>query len=191
MLFKIQNSPSEVFSIVKHELHRGALDKKHPFRYLVFGTQGDAAPDLRHVVLRKGDEDLNIFMYTDSRTQKVKSIQADPNVSLLFYHPQKRAQIRISGQAYLHHQDVLATAHWNRVQGEARKAYNSLIAPGLSIFQPEEAFFWNEDLSSNQHFMLIRIIPYSIEALQLNVLEHLRIRFAREEESWTGSWIAP
>jgi len=191
MLFEIQHSSIEVFSIVKHELNRGALDKKHPFRYVVFATQGDVTPDLRHVVLRKIDEDLSFFIYTDARTQKVKSIQADPNVSLLFYHPQKRAQIRISGQAYLHYQDALATDHWNRVQGEARKAYNSLIAPGLSIHQPEEAFFWNEDLTSNQHFMLVEVVPYSIEALQLNGLEHLRIRFTREEDSWTGSWIAP
>lgn len=191
MLFEIQHSSIEVFSIIKHELNRGALDKKHPFRYVVFGTQGDAAPDLRHVVLRKVDGDLRFFIYTDSRTQKVKSMQADPNVSLLFYHPQKRAQIRISGQAYLHHQDALATAHWNRVHGEARKAYNSLIAPGSPVHQPNDAFVWEEDLSSSLHFMLVEVVPYSIEALQLNGLEHLRVRFTMEDDDWSGTWIAP
>ena len=75
----------EVFSTVKHELYRGALDNKHPFRFVVLGTLSDVGPESRYVVLRMIDEQLNFFIYTDQRTEKVKSIELDPRVSLLFY----------------------------------------------------------------------------------------------------------
>lgn len=83
MLFNSQNSLSEVWATLSHELHRGALDSKHPFRYVTLATRGEDAPEQRIVVLRKVDEALNFYFFTDSRTAKVTQIQE--NLKLNFW----------------------------------------------------------------------------------------------------------
>ncbi|WP_304516690.1 pyridoxamine 5'-phosphate oxidase family protein [Cecembia rubra] len=191
MLIDLRDHPSEIFSKIIHELNSGATNKMHPYSYGVLGTVEGMRPDLRYVVIREVDNDLNLFFYTDERSLKVKSIQVNPNVSLLFYHPLKRVQVRIAGRAFLHHLDSQASMHWKRVLGDARTAYNALIQPGTPIHHPEDAFSWNEDLSSSLNFLVIKVEPFSIEALQLNGLEHLRIRFTKEAENWSSTWLAP
>jgi pyridoxamine 5'-phosphate oxidase len=191
MLFEAKHAPNEIFSIIKHELHRGVLDKKHPFRYVVLSTSGHPGPDSRYVVLRAVDEAFHAFFYTDSRSEKVKALQAQPNAVLLLYHPIKRTQVRIQAKAVLHHQDELAQQHWKKVQGEARKAYNSILPPGTSVQIPEKAFDWNENLENFSFFTVLELIPTSIDLLQLNGLEHLRIRFNYENDQWSSQWLVP
>jgi len=191
MLIEKGNDLKNVWDAVKHELHRGALDKKHPFRFVVLGTVGESGPDTRYVVLRKIDQEFNFYIYTDGRTAKAKSLAENPKLSLLFYHPQKRIQIRVLAEVALHQRDNLAEEHWSRVQGEARKAYQSWLRPGTEILQPEDAFLWSEDESDAANFLVLRIVPSSVEVLQLNGLEHLRAKFFQEEGEWRGAWLAP
>jgi len=191
MLFEIGDSPQDVFSTLKHELHRGSLDKKHPFRYVVLSTSSILGPDSRYVVLRAVDERLRFFIFTDFRSEKVKALQSHPNAVLLFYHPQKRVQVRIQAKTVLHHQDDLAHQHWQKVQGEARKAYHSILPPGTPIQLPDEGFSWNDDLENSSFFTVLELIPTSMELLQLNGLEHLRIRFTQLNDQWSSQWIAP
>lgn len=191
MLYKIGESPEEIFSTLKHELHRAALDKKHPFRFVVLSTSNFHGPDSRYVVIRAVNEHLHFFVFTDFRTEKVKAIQTHPMSSLLFYHPQKRAQVRIQAKTVIHHQDDLAQQYWKRVQGEARKAYHSILPPGTPIHRPDEAFSWKDTLEDASFFTVLELIPSSIELLQLNGLEHLRIRFNCSNNEWTGQWLAP
>ena len=191
MLIEQGNDLNHVWDAVKHELHRGALDRKHPFRFVVLGTFGESGPDTRYVVLRKVDQELSFFIYTDGRTAKAKSLDLNPRISLLFYHPQKRVQLRVQAEVSLHKGDDLAKEHWSRVQGEGRKAYQSVLEPGSEIKQPEEAFAWFEDESDASNFLVLKIVPSAIEVLQLNGLEHLRAKFFREEGEWRGVWLAP
>lgn len=181
----------EVFSTVKHELHRGALDTQHPFRFVVLGTLSPTGPDTRNVVLRKVDEHLNFYLYTDQRTDKFKSIELDPRVSLLFYASQKRVQVRVKGNAVLHYQNEEAQKHWNFVQGLAQKAYHSRLAPGTVIDHPEDAYFWSDHMDEPDFFSVIQVNPHFLEVLQLDGLEHLRAQFTLNNGIWTGSWIAP
>lgn len=181
----------EVFSTVKHELYRGALDNKHPFRFVVLGTLSDVGPESRYVVLRMIDEQLNFFIYTDQRTEKVKSIELDPRVSLLFYSSQKRVQVRVNGTVVLHHKNDVAQKHWSRVHGLAQKAYHSCLAPGTVIDQPEDAFSWSDQLEKPDYFSVIQVKPLVLEVLQLDGLEHLRAKFTFNNGDWDGSWLAP
>jgi pyridoxamine 5'-phosphate oxidase len=190
MLFNSKQILHEILETLIHELHRGALDPKHPFRYLNLGTCCKDFPEVRTVVLRKVDQDLNFYVFTDSRSEKVQAIQENSKVALHFYHPKKRVQIRIQAETEIHHQDELASESWKRVQGDAQKAYTSTLAPGRKIEYPEPAWQWPENMG-DRFFAVLKFIPQSIEALQLDGLNHLRMRFSREEKDWKGAWLVP
>lgn len=191
MLIREGMTLEEVFQDFQHELRRGALDKKHPFRYITLATSYEGVPQARYVVLRKVDEFLNLLLYTDARTPKVLEIQANQQVSVLLYHPQKRVQVRIQADASIHQADELAKLHWSRVQGDAQKAYNSKLTPGTDISSPEDAFEWHEELSSDNFFAVVSLKPSSFELLQLNGLEHFRAKFEFTNERWMGTWLVP
>ncbi len=189
MLFTETESPSEIWQSIVHELHRGALDSKHPFRYVNLGTIGKSGPEVRTVVIRSVSQELGFLIYTDSRSEKVAELTANPMATLNFYHAQKRVQIRVKVKVEIHHQDELSKDFWNRVQGEAQKAYASTLAPGTPIPAPEAGFDWPE-VMDDRFFTVLKVIPESIEALQLNGLRHLRILFSKSE-SWEGKWLVP
>ena len=52
MLLTSSDAPSQIWQTVLHELRRGALDPKHPFRFLTLATAGTNFPQVRTVVLR-------------------------------------------------------------------------------------------------------------------------------------------
>lgn len=189
MLFTVQDSPAQIRQTLLHELHRGALDSKHPFRYLNLGTIGKNGPEVRTVVCRYISQDLEFCIYTDFRSEKVSELNLNPLASLHFYHPGKRVQIRIKAKTEIHHQDEVSSAFWSKVQGEAQKAYTSSSAPGTSVSDPNEAFDWLGN-SDDRYFSVLKFVPLSIEALQLNGLQHLRILFS-EKDNWAGQWLVP
>ncbi len=189
MLFSQQDHPAEIWQTLVHELHRGALDPKHPFRYVNLGTQTVSGPEIRTVVLRSVSKNLEFYVFTDSRSAKVEELGQSPLVCLHFYHPGKRVQIRIHAKANLHTQDELSQAFWAKVKGDAQKAYTSTLPPGMGIPAPEDAFGWLEP-GDDRFFTVMRFVPERVEALQLNGLCHLRIVFS-QSEAWQGQWLVP
>lgn len=190
MLLEKGLSLSETFDTVAHEINRGALDKKHPFRYVVLSTQQKECVKSRYVVLREVDKELSLYVYTDARTGKVSDLETSPFCSVLMYHKSKKVQVRITGQAELHRQDDIAEKHWKDVKGNAQKAYGSTVSPGTELELPDEAHEWPADIN-NQFFTVIKVVPKTIEALQLNGHEHLRAKFIKNKNGWLKNWIAP
>ena len=189
MLFTQKEHPAEIWQTLKHELHRGALDSKHPFRYVILGTLSESGPQIRTVVLRSVSKSLEFYVFTDFRSAKVAELRQSPVACLHFYHPGKRVQIRVHATANLHSQDELSRAFWAKVQGDAQKAYTSTLPPGMGIPAPEDAYHWL-DPGEDRYFTVLRFIPEQVEALQLNGLRHLRIVFS-QSEAWQGQWLVP
>ncbi len=187
MLITRDQSLEEALAIIKHEIHRGALDKKHPFRYCIMSTFGETFPESRYVVLRKVDQDLNCFIHTDSRSQKINEIKSDHHCTLLFYHPSKKLQIRLKGK-------ILSEPDTSKLRtsmsANARKAYSSVKAPGKKISKPQEAWIWSEN-DEGKHFSVLKIIPVEIDLLQLSAQQHLRANFKFSDNNWKGSWLVP
>ncbi|MHA7131525.1 pyridoxamine 5'-phosphate oxidase family protein [Algoriphagus namhaensis] len=190
MLFNQENTTEEIWQMLRHELNRGALDPKHAFRYLNLGTFGQDYPEVRTVVLRKVDEELNFYIYTDQRSDKVQSLVTNPNACLHFYHPKKRVQVRVQAKCHIHHLDEVAGKFWNKIQGDAQKAYTSQLAPGSVIHDPREAWTWPEE-KDERFFAVLLFRPISLEALQLDGLNHLRIHFSKADTDWVGEWLVP
>lgn len=189
MLFTEKESPAEIWQSLVHELHRGALDPKHPFRFTNLGTIGKSGPEVRTVVIRSVTQELDFVVYTDFRSEKVAELTVNPLATLHFYHVGKRVQIRVKAKVEIHRQDALAKDFWNQIQGEAQKAYTSTLAPGTPISDPKSGFDWPE-VMDDRFFAVLKFIPESIEALQLNGLRHLRILFSKKG-NWEGQWLVP
>lgn len=189
MLFTQIDPPSEIWKKLIHELNRGFSESDHPFRFVNLGTLGEKGPEVRTVVLREFEKVMDFYIFTDFRSEKVSEVRANPSVTLHFYHPEKRVQIRVKAKAEIHHQDLVSEAFWSKIEGDAQKAYRTVLNPGIEIKDPEEAFLWPEEMD-DRYFTVLRFIPESIEALQLNRLRHLKILFTKKN-GWKGQWLVP
>ena len=187
MLFTSLDVPTQIWQTVLHELHRVALDPKHPFRYLTLATAGTHFPQVRTVVLRQLTSNLEFLVYTDARSAKVQDLLEVPRVSLLFYHPKKQVQVRVKALATLHVTDDLAQEHWKRISERRQLEYASELAPGVRIEKPEYGWETNVEIA---HFSVIKFSPLSIEVLQLAKDGHLRIQFELAS-GWQGNWLVP
>jgi general stress protein 26 len=187
MLFNSSDAPSQIWQNVLHELHRGALDPKHPFRFLTLATSGAQFPQVRTVVLRHMSPAMEFLVYTDVRTAKVRDLLETPRVSLLFYHPKKQVQVRVKAIATLHLEDALAQEHWKRVSEKRQSEYKSALAPGTGIETPDLGW---ETQSESAHFSVLKFSPLSIEVLQLAREGHLRMQFELAA-GWQGTWLVP
>lgn len=188
MLFQEKDTLEEIWQAVKHELHRGALDPKHPFRWVNLGTVSGEFPSVRTVVLRKISEDFRFWVYTDHRSEKVLDLEKKPNASLHFYHPKKQVQIRIKANAILHFQNGLARELWNTIPSHRRSEYTGAKAPGTPLSKSLDEGI-NENESGN-FFTVLEFIPLEIDVLQLRKAGHLRVLFSKESD-WKGTWITP
>ena len=69
------NKLDEIPGIIFSELGKGASKKKHPFKNVVLTTINEELPMSRWVVFRKLTSEQNLFIYTDSRTEKIKDLR--------------------------------------------------------------------------------------------------------------------
>lgn len=188
MLIQSRDTLEEVLSSVIHEIHRGALDKKHPFRYSILSTVYKGMPESRYIVLREvDDEDLACYFHTDGRSDKVSEIKNNNSASVLLYHPSKKVQIRLKGKAFF---DNEKKEIWANMSADAKKAYTSKKAPGEVINSPESGWEWDDEAKS-EYFTIIRFVPSEMEILQLSGQEHLRAQFTRNEKLWDSVWLQP
>ncbi|NVJ86913.1 MAG: pyridoxamine 5'-phosphate oxidase family protein [Algoriphagus sp.] len=188
MLFSKEDSLVEIWQVVKHELHRGALDVKHPFHWVNLGTISGDFPSVRTVVMRRVSEELHFFVYTDYRSKKCSDLKVNPNATLHFYHPKKQVQIRVKTKAKLHFQDELAENLCKTIPAHRGSEYTGAKAPGTPISNSLEG--WNQGDLENHFFTVLELEPFEIDVLQLRKEGHLRVLFAKDKD-WEGTWLVP
>ncbi|MEM8893379.1 MAG: pyridoxamine 5'-phosphate oxidase family protein [Bacteroidota bacterium] len=190
MLINRNDSIEEVVKNTLLEVTRGVVDRKHPFRFVSLATTSEGIINNRLVVLRKLTDDFRMIFFTDDRSNKVDDIENNPRVTLLFWHPGKKAQITFKGNAQLHNQDHFTNQFWSSISVEGRKAYGSVKSPGEPVNHMSDAHNWHPDISDD-HFTVIEFVPKGMEVLQLHKLSHYRARFTLKHEIWSGGWIVP
>ena len=190
MLINRNDSLTDVFSNVSDELHRGALERNHPFRFVSFATLDKGKINSRLVVLREVQDDLSFVIFTDSRSQKVMDLSENTTATLLFWHAGKKVQVSAQGTVMLHKQDALSEKYWAGVSIEGRKAYGSALSPGSMVDRPALAHEWPDEISS-EFFCVIVVRPQEMDILQLHKLSHYRTQFKHHDNEWLGSWVVP
>ncbi|MGB3608363.1 pyridoxamine 5'-phosphate oxidase family protein [Psychroserpens sp.] len=171
----------------KRELINGHAKKRHPFRYFVLATSQDGIPRQRTVVLRKSFLDLSLLFYTDSRTQKINDIKHNAALSALFYHPKKLLQIRVEGKAEIITDQAQIDTYWHTIQASSKKDYTTKLAPSTPINAPENVNY----IEDQHHFCAVKLIPTTIEYLQLSRPNHIRVLFSKQDEDWSGQFLVP
>jgi general stress protein 26 len=175
---------------VLYQLKRALSEKDHPFRTVILSTISKNHPESRYVVLRGVDEQFTLKVFTDYRSSKVGQIMNNNRAALLFYHPEFKVQVRLNGVIDIHYQDQVAEEAWKMVKGDSRKSYNSILPPGISIGNPEDAHRWEEDMD-NSNFAVLIFRTETADVLQLFGHSHYRVLYHIENKSWKGQWIAP
>ena len=142
------------------------------------------------MVVRAVDDTLNLYFYTDSRSQKAQAIKNDPRAQVTMYHHQKGYQILLSGSATIETLPANSKQKiWDSLSQKSRQSYTTSLAPGTPIDQAQEAYKYL-DTSDDQYFCVIKLEPSTIEYLQLNSKGHLRAIF-HKNKAWEGSWLVP
>lgn len=179
----------DIIDHIKTELSKGISVNGHPFRLCVMATVGiNNSARIRTVVLRDVDEQLNLTFYTDKRTKKVTHIRENRNVSLLFYHPELKTQIRIEGFAIVENEQNILDKLWNRLHTDAKKDYTSLEPPGTKIGQPD----FVTHLKDENYFTVIKVMAQKIDYFKLMEHKHVRAAFSLEDNNkWNGTYLVP
>jgi len=172
---------------LKDEIQKGVLKRGHPFRYTTMASVVDNTPQTRTVVLRRVSTDLDLFIYTDERSDKISQIRKNNKVSFLFYHPKKLLQIRIDGLAHIITDEAELKKYWSGIPTNSRADYTTITAPGSTLKNPDNVTY----LEDEHHFCILKIIPTTMEYLKLKRPNHIRIKFEKNDSDWEGSFLVP
>lgn len=179
----------DLLELARAELLRSNGDRKHPFRLMYLSSIGDY-PETRTVVKRKATLDFTLTFFTDSRSPKVSQIRATPKVSVLFYHPKKKLQVRLYGQAHLVDE---GHGDFNRYlqsvkESPSLKDYTTLQAPGDPLLAgPEASVLFGDEV----HFIAIEIKPEKLDILLLGRESHTRSLYVQREGAWHQQPLVP
>jgi pyridoxamine 5'-phosphate oxidase len=183
-------------------LKQGVDHFDDPFHWPVLGTQGeDGTSQQRTVIFRELiRSDRILVCHTDKRAAKVHDIEKNHKISWLFYHPENKVQLRISGQATLHGDDAFADRQWAATKITSRLSYFASHPPGTTVEKPSsgipDVFLKTipsllESEKGRKHFMAIACKIDSIDFLVLRILGHRRARFEWKEDNYRATWLVP
>ena len=182
-------------------LDRGAANYHDPFHWPVLGTTGKGGPQMRCVIFREFLlPDRILVCHTDARAAKVREISEDLNVSWLFYHPKRKVQLRISGHATLHVDDLFADRQWAATKLTSRLNYCATAPPGTPLESPSSGlpdFLVNkvptlfETAAGRRHFAAISCRIDAIDWLVLRVSGNRRACFHWDETGMNAKWLVP
>ncbi|RKR85522.1 pyridoxine/pyridoxamine 5'-phosphate oxidase [Mucilaginibacter gracilis] len=193
----MEDTLSEAFTQCWAKLLYGSIMADNALHTGTVGTLGTNGINLRTVVLRAIDPDKKqVIFYTDKRSAKMADIAEHPQLSWLFYDAAEKIQIRLSGQAVVHHNDDIALYHWENVSKAGRKSYMAIPAPSTGIANASNGL---EYLAGNDVYTVTGYHNYAviitcvnfIEWLSLKPTGHRRAQFKFTDDSWKGQWLVP
>ncbi|MBT8365152.1 MAG: pyridoxamine 5'-phosphate oxidase family protein [Deltaproteobacteria bacterium] len=202
---KITNGKCDTLDVILDKiwlmLEQGATHSEDPFHWPILGTTAKEGCSLRTVILRQVNaSDRILVCHTDARSAKVQEIINYSPTSWLFFHPQKKIQVRISGHATLHAHDPYADRQWADTSITSRLNYCTSQPPGTPIDKPSSGlpdFLLDkiptllETEMGRKHFMAIAVHIYSIDWLILKVTGNQRARFEWDEDRLRATWLVP
>ncbi len=151
-------------------------------------------PDQRTVVLRGIDaEARTISFHTDIRSSKVSQLADCSYVSLHWYDPAARVQLRIAAIATVHHGDVRAAKAWRRSRITSRACYTAANGPGTPVeaFPAAPPIPLDDDDRGLVHFAVVTCHFSTLEVLSLHAGGHQRVKLLLKPEPIRWQLLAP
>jgi len=163
--------------------------RKSAFKYFSLNTitsvDGVLYPQSRMVVLREVFEKFDFHIYTDSRTEKVVSLDLHKEASALFYDPKKMVQIRLEGIL----EKVEDSQNYFESLSEPQKRdYRTKMAPGSQA----DSFHTIHE-SEGGHFQILRFRTQRFDLVQLHSEGHRRVKGSIDLKGAISSlfWVTP
>jgi len=177
---------------------RGVKDRRSAFHTVAVATLGlDGAPEVRTVVLRGADGAArSIRFHTDLRSPKIAEIDAQDRVSVHFYDPARKIQLRLRGRAAPQREGAVKDAAWAATRDFSRECYHVALAPGAMLDGSGAAPFADAtgqpDLGYDV-FCPVVVRAESLEWLYLAHQGHRRARFsyAADGALTDQNWLVP
>lgn len=192
MFGQIQEStdPAAVLETIWSELAVGVETGRHAFHTPALAISGRDGPSVRTVVLREADSRERLLIcHTDIRSPKIALLRENPLVQWLFYDREQKTQLRISGLAELHHDDILAEQRWKSSRPGSRACYAQPLGPGEIL--RDSAAEAGTTMDGYGNFVVLRSRVEMIDWLYLRAGGHLRLRFDWRDGQWHAQRIAP
>ncbi|MEJ7863422.1 MAG: pyridoxamine 5'-phosphate oxidase family protein [Pyrinomonadaceae bacterium] len=182
-------SHGEILKKIWKHLDLGVLERDHPFHTPVFGTVASGCtPNLRIIVLRRfwRRNPRGLAFHTHLGAPKIKEIEANANVSFIFYHPPEKLQLRVKGRATIHTSGELHEEQWRATSFFSRRCYAgdspSQISPKPTSGLPAELVSRQpskeESENGNANFVVVSSTVDSIDCLELDVKGNRRSLFS-------------
>jgi len=183
-------------------LLKGAERSDDPFHRPVLGSTGPQGCNLRTVILRQVlVRERMLVCHSDARAPKADEIRASHRVAWLFYHPVKKVQLRIYGQATLHRDDAMADEQWTAVGITSRLNYATGQPPGTPVEQPTSGLpdilrhkvpTLLESETVRPNFLTIACRLDAMDWLRLSLLGSRRARFTWDDKDrLQATWLVP
>tara|TARA_B100000700_G_C14978968_1_gene825363 strand:+ start:877 stop:1494 length:618 start_codon:yes stop_codon:yes gene_type:complete len=170
---KFYNDLDEIEREIYNLLIQGVKKRKSNFHNAVLGSVSyDNKPEIRTVVLRDfSQKNLNIKIHSDLRSKKIKELEKNNNISLLFYDEKKKIQIRVRGLARIHKS---YEPSWTKLSNWSKRCYLTSKAPGEESSDPTSGFpeKFSQDAPQN-HESKKAIKNFSVIEIELNQIEWL------------------
>ena len=177
-------------------LEEGVTDRHSPCHTPSLGTlDAEGLPTVRTVVLRAVEQEARLLRFhTDLRSHKVAEITVQSRVALHAYHAGRKIQLRLTGQARVHHGDEAARDAWQASRSFSRLCYGVEPGPGAAIEAPWD-WCQGEDGSveaeSFQNFGAVLVKVESLEWLYLAARGHRRALYDWRGGALRKSWLVP
>ncbi|MCF3936293.1 pyridoxamine 5'-phosphate oxidase family protein [Acuticoccus sp. M5D2P5] len=149
-------------------------------------------PAARTVILRDVDPSARTLGFnTDARSGKFGEIGREPRVTLLFHDPAARLQLRIEGEARLHHEDAVAAARCAVIPEKGRWVYRQACAPGIELASRDGAARLGllSETAASAHFVFVSVCVHQIDWLYLADTGNRRARIGYRPPA--ARWLAP
>ena len=178
-------------------LQRGAVDRKSPWHTMQVGSlSSNDEVEIRTVVFRLFKRNpVRIYFHTDLRSLKCAQFKAHPkSVSLHWYNPGRKKQIRMKGQVLIHDSGELYDRELGKVSEVTARTYSGPFAPGTELPQHHPNSSTDSDTHdlTSKNFGVIEVLPREVEVLHLKAEGHVRFRAWLAEGILTKlSWLAP
>ncbi|RNL91043.1 pyridoxamine 5'-phosphate oxidase [Sinomicrobium pectinilyticum] len=177
-----------ILDSIKNDLRKAIGKPKHRFRYFSMATCGlHGHIRQRILVLRDVADDFTLTAYTDSRSKKMMHIRENSEVSLLFFNSSKFIQVTMTANVRVEKDEETVLELWNRIKPRSRKDYITELPPGTIIQDPSEVGH-QENI---HYFTVLKLVPEKIEYVKLQKINHLRILFSRNGDSWDSCYLVP
>lgn len=167
-------------AVLWQELVRAAHESAHGWRVGVLATTDGTTAQARSIVVRDVDAARRVVVfYTDSRSPKVRQIEAFPAGTLVLWSEALGWQLRLKVHLEVQTSGLAVSSRWARLKlSPAAHDYLSPLPPGTPVEQPLP------QRGTREHFAIVEAHVREVDWLELHAQGHRRAAFTAGARRW-------